>query len=52
MKPNSPATATNATFGRRELIAIWLSAAILLSAVIYWIVQIKGVTEMLKLAYG
>jgi hypothetical protein len=38
--------------GTREKIAAVISAAIVVTAVVYWIVQIKGVMEMLKLAYG
>lgn len=38
--------------GMREKIAAAFSAAIILSAAVYWIVQIRGVMEMLELAYG
>ena len=36
----------------REKIAAVVSGAIILGAIIYWIVQIIGVMEILKLAYG
>ena len=36
----------------QEMIAVGVSAAILLASVIYWIVQIGDVIETLKLAYG
>jgi hypothetical protein len=36
----------------REKIAIAVSGAIVLAALIYWIVQIRAVMEMLELAYG
>ena len=38
--------------GWREKIAATVSTVIILTAVVYWIVQIKGVMYMLKLAYG
>jgi hypothetical protein len=34
-----------------EKIAIAVSAAIVLSGIIYWIIQIEGAREMLKQAY-
>jgi hypothetical protein len=37
---------------RQEMIAVGVSAAILLASVIYWIVQIGDVIATLKLAYG
>lgn len=40
------------TFSTREKIAIGASAAIVLGAVVYWVVQIAGVLEILELAYG
>ncbi len=43
---------TDKKFGTQETVAAVVSAAIVLTAVVYWIVQIKGVMEMLKLAYG
>jgi len=38
--------------GIREKVAAAVSAAIILTAAVYWIVQIQGVREMLKLAHG
>jgi hypothetical protein len=38
--------------GLREKIAAAFSVAIILTAAVYWIVQIRGVMEMLRLAYG
>ena len=38
--------------GIRAKIAAAVSAAILLAAAVYWIVQIRGVMEMLEMAYG
>jgi hypothetical protein len=38
--------------GAQEKLAAIISAAIVLTAVVYWIVQIKGAMDMLKLAYG
>lgn len=35
-----------------EAIAIWSSIAIITAGVAYWIIQIRGVLEMLKMAYG
>lgn len=40
------------TPGAREKIAIGVSAAIVLGAITYWVVQIVGVLEILELAYG
>jgi hypothetical protein len=37
---------------RREKVALSVSAVIVLATAIYWITQIAGVYEMLKLAYG
>jgi hypothetical protein len=36
----------------REKVAAGVSGSILVAIVIYWITQIIGVMEMLKLAYG
>lgn len=36
----------------REKIAVAVSGGILLAVVVYWITQIFGVIEMLRLAYG
>ena len=38
--------------GIREKIAAIVSIAIILTAAVYWIVQIKGVMAMLEMAYG
>ena len=40
------------TLDTREKIALTVGAAILVVSVIYWVNQILGVMEMLKLAYG
>ncbi len=40
------------SFSTREKIAAVASGAIIIGAIIYWIVQIIGVMEILKLAYG
>jgi hypothetical protein len=37
---------------RRELVAIVVSGTVLAVSAIYWIVQVLGVIEMLRLAYG
>jgi hypothetical protein len=36
----------------REKIAAGVSGALVLAIVVYWITQIAGVVEMLRLAYG
>ena len=36
----------------RELAAVFCSGAIILAAAVYWVIQIRGVLEMLELAYG
>lgn len=36
----------------REIVSAIISGAIVLGATIYWIVQIRGVMEMLRLARG
>ena len=41
-----------AKLSTREKVAAAVSAAILVAGGIYWIVQIAGVIETLKLAYG
>ena len=38
--------------GTREKIAVAVSGAIVLASIIYWAVQISGVIETLRLAYG
>jgi hypothetical protein len=44
--------ATEKKFGAQEMIAAVVSGAIVLIAVVYWVVQIDGVLDMLKLANG
>jgi hypothetical protein len=41
-----------AKLSTQEKVAVAVSAAILLVAAVYWIVQVVGVIETLKLAYG
>lgn len=43
---------TQEKIGTRELIALTVSGIIVAFNVVYWIVQIVGVREMLKLANG
>ena len=43
---------TAAALSLREKIAVSVSAAILLATAVYWIVQIRDVMEMLRLAHG
>jgi len=43
---------TVATLSTREKIALGVSGAILLTTVVYWVLQIAGVLETLRLAYG
>jgi hypothetical protein len=38
--------------GTREKVALSVSATVVLVTVIYWITQMAGAYEMLKLAYG
>lgn len=45
-------TIRNIKMGTLEKIAAAASAAIILTAAVYWIIQIRGVMEMLELAYG
>ena len=40
------------SFDRQERIALAISGTIVASSIVYWIVQVLGVIEMLKLAYG
>lgn len=40
------------TLSSREKIALGVSGAIVLATAVYWIVQITGVIETLRLAYG
>ena len=37
---------------RLEIIALTVSSAIMLVALVYWGVQIQGVRELLEMAYG
>jgi len=41
-----------AKYSTQEKIAAGISGGILIVIVIYWAIQIAGVMEMLKLAYG
>jgi len=43
---------TEKNFGTQEKIAAVVSAAIILTLIVYWIVQIDGVMDMLELANG
>jgi hypothetical protein len=43
---------TEKKFGAQEMIAAVIFGAIVLTAVVYWIVQIDGVLDMMKLANG
>lgn len=46
MQQHTPAMAV------RERIALIVSGAIVVASVCYWIIQVVGVIEMLRLAYG
>ncbi|MGQ9427322.1 hypothetical protein ACXYTJ_14210 [Gilvimarinus sp. F26214L] len=35
-----------------EIVAAGSSAAIVLTALVFWVIQIQGVMEMLEMAYG
>lgn len=37
---------------RQEIIAVSVSSAVIIVALIYWVIQINGVMEMLEMAYG
>lgn len=37
---------------RQEIIALSASSVVLVVALVYWVIQIRGVLEMLELAYG
>ena len=41
-----------ADLGKREKIAVAVSAAIVLITAVYWVVQITGVIATLRMAYG
>ena len=43
---------TERKLSTREKVAAGVSAAVVLVTMVYWITQIAGVVEMLKLAYG
>lgn len=40
------------TLNGREKTAVVTSSIVLAAGVIYWLVQVKGVIELLQLAYG
>lgn len=42
----------NSDGGKIEKVAAVTSAVIVLTGVIFWIIQIRGAMEMLELAYG
>lgn len=44
--------AKTSTLDTRQLVALIISGGVLAVTAIYWITQILGVIEMLKLAYG
>lgn len=37
---------------RLEIVALSVSSAIIVVALVYWTIQINGVLEMLEMAYG
>ncbi|MCP5331716.1 MAG: hypothetical protein H7A05_10630 [Pseudomonadales bacterium] len=37
---------------RRELVTLSLSLGVVITAVVYWGIQISGVMDMLEMAYG
>ena len=37
---------------RLEVIALSVSSAVIVVAIVYWTIQISGVLEMLEMAYG
>jgi hypothetical protein len=43
---------TPSTFDTREKIALGISAVIVVASIVYWISQVMGALEMLRLAYG
>lgn len=43
---------SNDKFSKEEMIAAGTSLTIIAIGLIFWIVQIRGVMEMLELAYG
>lgn len=40
------------SLGRQEKVAVFSSATVLTVGVVYWLFQVKGVIELLQLAYG
>ncbi len=38
--------------GALEIVAVAVSASTIVAAAIFWVIQIQGVLEMLRLAYG
>ncbi len=42
----------NAKLDKSEAIAIYSSIVIIIVGVVYWLIQIRGVLEMLEMAYG
>lgn len=42
----------NAKLDKSEAIAIYSSIVIIIVGVVYWFIQIRGVLEMLEMAYG
>jgi hypothetical protein len=44
--------ATPNSFDIREKIALGVSAVIVVASIVYWISQVVGALEMLRLAYG
>lgn len=49
---NDTYTAEESGMSKVEMIAAGTSAAIIVVGAIFWIIQIRGVMEMLELAYG
>lgn len=43
---------TTRSFDRKELTALIISVGVLIAIGCYWVAQVLGVIEMLKLAYG
>ena len=50
--PSSPSMSAEHPIDTREKITLVVSAAIVLVAVVYWVMQILDVMDTLKLAYG
>lgn len=49
---NETDTAQNSGLSTIEKVAAGSSAAILLAGLVFWVIQIRGVMEMLEMAYG